>query len=105
MILGVTSLIILSVVMAIQVGLFFAVTLFRPTREELGKMAGETTTQKTTQKISELIKENPKISRRELAEKIGITEDGIKFNLNQLKSQKKIKRIGPDKGGHWEIKE
>ncbi|HIG94175.1 MAG TPA: winged helix-turn-helix transcriptional regulator [Nanoarchaeota archaeon] len=88
-----------------QFGKFFAVTLFRPTQEELGKMAGETTTQKTTQKILELIKENPKISRRELAKKIGITEDGIKFNLNQLKSQKKIKRIGPDKGGHWEIKE
>ncbi len=67
------------------------------------KMAGETTTQKTTQKILEFIKQNPKISRRELAEKIGISEDGIKFNLTQLKKQKKIKRIGPDKGGYWEI--
>ena len=88
-----------------QFGKFFAVTLFRPTQEELGKMAGETTTQKTTQKILELIKQDSKISKRELAEKIGITEDGIKFSLNQLKKQKKIKRIGPDKGGHWEVKE
>jgi ATP-dependent DNA helicase RecG len=90
-----------------QFGKFFAVTLFRPNQEELGKMAGETatqkTTQKTTQKILELIEQDPKISRRELAEKIGISEDGIKFNLNQLKNQQKIRRIGPDKGGYWEI--
>jgi hypothetical protein len=32
----------------------------------------------------ELIKEKPRITRKELAEKIGISEDGIKFNLNQL---------------------
>jgi ATP-dependent DNA helicase RecG len=59
--------------------------------------------QKTTQKILELIKEKPRITRKELAEKIGISKDGIKFNLNQLKKQNKIKRVGPDKGGYWEI--
>jgi ATP-dependent DNA helicase RecG len=59
--------------------------------------------QKTTQKILELIKEKPRITRKELAEKIGISEEGIKFNLNQLKKQNKIKRVGPDKGGYWEI--
>lgn len=34
-------------------------------------------------------KENPKITRKEFAEKIGISEDEIKFNLDQLKKQKK----------------
>ncbi len=33
-------------------------------------------TQKTTQKILALIKENPYITKKEIAEKIGITEDG-----------------------------
>ena len=61
-------------------------------------------TQKTTQKILELIKSNPKITRRELAQKIeDITEDGIKYNINKLKKEGRIKRIGSDKGGHWEI--
>ncbi len=62
------------------------------------------TTRKTTQKILALIKENPYITRKELAQEIGnITEDGIKYNLAKLKKQGKIKRVGPDKGGHWEI--
>ncbi|NCO23759.1 MAG: winged helix-turn-helix transcriptional regulator [bacterium] len=51
----------------------------------------------------ELIKEKPRITRKELAEKIGISESGIKFNLNQLKKKNKIKRVGPDRGGSWEI--
>jgi predicted HTH transcriptional regulator len=63
------------------------------------------TTQKTTQKILELIRNNPKITRKELAKKIGnITEDGIKYNIEKLKKEGKIKRVGPAKGGHWEVK-
>ena len=62
-------------------------------------------TQKTTQKILELIKENPHITRRELAGQIGITEDGIKYHLGKMKEKGILKRIGPDKGGYWEVVE
>ncbi len=62
------------------------------------------TTQKTTQKIIELIKANPKITRVELAKETGLSEDGVKFNLTKLKKEGIIKRIGPDKGGHWKVK-
>ena len=62
------------------------------------------TTQKTTQKILEIIGDNPRVSRKELALLIGgITEDGIKYHLNRLKEQGILKRIGPDKGGYWKI--
>jgi len=63
-------------------------------------------TQKTTQKILELIKSNPKITRKELSQKIeDITEEGIKYNIDKLKKEGRIKRIGSDKGGQWEIVE
>ena len=61
------------------------------------------TTQKTTRKMLALIKKNPSISREELAEKCGITSDGIKYNIRKLREKGIIKRIGPDKGGHWEV--
>jgi ATP-dependent DNA helicase RecG len=76
----------------------FSVVLYRQER------ATQKTTQKTTQKILDLIKEKREISRRELAERIGISEEGIKFNLSKLKKKGIIKRIGPDKGGYWEVK-
>ena len=62
-----------------------------------------TTTQKTTQKIIALIEENPKITRKELAEVTGLTEDGIKYHLKKMQDEAIIKRIGPDKGGYWGV--
>lgn len=62
-------------------------------------------TQKTTQKIIELIKGNEEISTEELAEMCGLTRDGINYQIRKLKRQGIIRRIGPDKGGHWEIVE
>ena len=50
-----------------------------------------------------LLKDNPKITRSELALKTGLTENGVKWNLSKLKSEGRIKRIGPDKGGYWKI--
>ena len=77
-------------------------------REKVGRRYPEITqktTQKTTQKILEIIKGEPQITRRELAKLIGISEDGIKYHLNNLKQKSILKRIGPDKGGYWEIVE
>ncbi len=69
------------------------------------------TTLKTTQenltdtqiKILELIKENQYITRNELAEKIGITADGIKYNLDILRKKEIITREGSTKKGSWKI--
>ena len=72
--------------------------------ENSGRQEGEAeTTQKTTQKIIEEIIRNPIITREELAIICGISADGIKWHLKKLQSQGIIRRVGPDKGGHWEI--
>ena len=63
----------------------------------------EKTTQKTTQKILSFIKHDASISRKKLAELCGITPDGIKWQLKQMQKDGLIHRVGPDKGGHWEV--
>ena len=86
---------------------FFRAVFYRDPRYSLKnpgrESATQKTTQKTTQKIIELIKGNPIITRRELAELIGLSEDGIKYHLTILQKNGLIKRIGPDKGGRWEV--
>ena len=68
----------------------------------------QTSTQKTggstQEQILNILREYPQTSRKELAKIIGITEDGIKKQLANLKKAGKIERIGADNGGHWEVK-
>ena len=54
-------------------------------------------------KILELIRKNQYITRNELAEKIGITPDGIKYNLDILRKKEIITREGSTKKGSWRI--
>ncbi len=63
----------------------------------------EKTVEKTREKILVLIKENPEITQRELAIKTGLSRRGVEWNIKELKEEGKLKRVGPDKGGHWEV--
>ena len=61
------------------------------------------TVEKAVEKILSFIKENPAITQNELKLKTGLTRRGIEWNLKKLKDHGILRRIGPDKGGHWEI--
>ena len=79
--------------------------------EDVSQDITNETTQKTTQSLSnvqvsilEYVQSHPNASRKEIAAGIdGITEDGVKYHLQKLQNQGILKRIDPDKGGHWEI--
>jgi len=58
--------------------------------------------QKGIQKTLDLVKQNSLITIAELAQQTGLSEPGIKKHLRKLQEQCLLKRIGPDKGGHWE---
>lgn len=78
-------------------------------------------TQKTTQKtenhpenhptnraykkalIVEQLTKNPKLSRRQLGDILGLSADSVKWYIQQLQESGYIRHVGPDKGGHWEI--
>ena len=61
------------------------------------------TREKTREKIVEAIKNNPTITSKELATLTEFMAKGIEWHLKKLQSQGIIRRVGPDKGGHWEI--
>lgn len=65
----------------------------------------ENATEKTTEKIIRILKERPYTTAGQLAEELGLTVDGVDYNIRKLKKQGRIVRIGGDKGGHWEINE
>ena len=54
--------------------------------------------------VLDLIKQNPAISRKDLAGILEINESAVRKHLDALKNKGIIQRVGPDKGGHWEVK-
>jgi len=58
---------------------------------------------KNQKRIVTEIKKNNFITQKELSKIVGITEKNIRNNIAKLKNLNIIKRIGPAKGGHWEV--
>ena len=78
------------------------ITVFEESIEEdLPLMTAEK--KKTDDKIIELLKVNPRHSSKTLAVALGLTQKGIEKQLVKLKTQGRIERIGPPKGGSWKI--
>lgn len=53
--------------------------------------------------IIAMVKENSKITAKEIADKLGVTSRTIDRTIKQLKDSGKIKRVGSNKTGHWEV--
>ncbi len=53
--------------------------------------------------ILKIIGENPLISREGLSERLKINSSAIQKHIEKLKQKGLIKRVGPDKGGYWEV--
>ena len=63
----------------------------------------EKTLGKTLDAILLLLDENPSLSIPEIAEKINKSESAVERAIRKLREEGRLKRIGPAKGGHWEI--
>ena len=78
-------------------------TSVKPSVKISGKTDQETVQETAQERILALLEEDPRLTRRRLVELIGISDSGIKYHLDKLKSQGVIRHVGPTKAGHWEI--
>ena len=78
------------------------------TTQELPQATQETTQElpKTTQEVLlQHLRSQPGITMVALARATGLSTDGVKYHLTQLKRTGKLRRHGPTKGGYWEVME
>jgi ATP-dependent DNA helicase RecG len=101
---------------------YFYVT-FKPSYEYLNLAKQQRVTKKVTERWSEkwsekwseagltkrqialllILKENPKITRKTLSKKLKINPSAVQKHIAKLKQKGILRRIGPDKGGYWQI--
>ena len=60
--------------------------------------------QNLANRILAFLRENPSASRREIAAALEYTTEGtVRYRLDKLKEVGRLRRIGPDRGGRWEV--
>ena len=59
--------------------------------------------QKSREKILELLSGDGSLSAAALAARISITPKAVEKHLARLKAAGRLRRVGPDKGGHWMV--
>ena len=50
-----------------------------------------------------VLKDDPTMSLPKMAEAIGLSVAGVRKVLDKLRATGRIRRVGPDKGGRWEV--
>lgn len=58
---------------------------------------------KTPDRIIDLLREAPDLSVPELASRLGKSESAIERAIRKLREAERLRRIGPDKGGRWQV--
>lgn len=61
--------------------------------------------EKSVEKILRYLSANPRATQNELSIVTGLSVRGVEKNLKILKESGQLLRVGPDKGGHWEVVE
>jgi hypothetical protein len=69
------------------------------------KKRSEKSGQKTVDKLLALLMANPHLTQEGMVNALMVTRSTIQKHLANLKSAGRLRRVGPDKGGHWEVVE
>lgn len=72
-------------------------------KSDFGSQKSSQKNQKSSQKIIEMLRNDAKITTQEIAERMGISRRAVAKTIAKLKADGIIRRVGPDKGGFWEI--
>ena len=59
--------------------------------------------EKSKEKILAYLSANPDATTDGLVEITGLSISGVEKNIRELKALGRLKRVGADKGGHWEV--
>ena len=73
------------------------------TREKRTAKTREKTAEKTREKILRALRDHPGLSTAQLSAMLGLTSKGIEWQLKRLRNDGLLVRVGPDRGGVWEV--
>jgi ATP-dependent DNA helicase RecG len=59
--------------------------------------------EKSSEKILIMLKAEPELAAEEIAKRLEISPRAVEKQISKLRKAGLLRRIGPAKGGHWEV--
>ena len=81
----------------------FSVTLSSDKKKEIKQKGSQKGSQKSSQKILKIMADDPQVTIAQLSKLCGIGTRAVQKNIDSLRANGRLRRVGADKGGHWEI--
>jgi ATP-dependent DNA helicase RecG len=84
----------------------FGIEFKRDLEKSSGKTSGKSSGKssgKTEDQIIRLMSEDGQITIPEIATHLGLSNRAVEKQIAKLKDENRIRRVGPSKGGHWEV--
>ena len=75
----------------------------KPVRKIGQKNRSEKSVRKVQGRLLELLEAEPTITQHAIVAKLGVARSTVILHIAALKKANLIRRVGPDKGGHWEV--
>ena len=75
----------------------------KPPRQENAKETPRKPQENTKEILVALLLTHPNLSVTALAAQTGSTPASVRHHLRKLQNDGRIRRVGPDKGGRWEV--
>lgn len=88
---------------AVVITFVLPVLVKTPEKSQTQEKTREKTREKTAAAILRILGEQPEMSIAELAERLGKVPSTIERAIRKLRESGRLQRIGPDKGGHWQV--
>jgi ATP-dependent DNA helicase RecG len=63
----------------------------------------ETRPEKSSEKIMAALRADPSLAAKAIADRLRLTPRAVEKQIAKLREAGRIRRVGPDKGGHWEV--
>lgn len=79
----------------------------RKTKETITQSATQSTQSdeiKPVQRIIEIIEQNPLLSQKQMAEKLSLNQNTLKYYIKKMREKGIIERVGSSRKGKWVVK-
>ncbi len=74
-----------------------------PLPAETGVKSSGKGEEKSRDKILKMIRKKPTVTTQKMMDSLGLSRAGVEKIVKKLQQERRISRVGPDKGGHWEV--